>query len=106
MAATIAALLAERRGHFLMESGYHSGSWFELDALFDHPDALRPFVSELAGRLSLHGVEAVCGPMTGGAKLAEMMAVELGAPHVVAGRFAAPAANGLFPRRDARPDPD
>src|SRR3977135_853446 len=99
MAATIAALLAERRGHFLMESGYHSGSWFELDALFDHPDVLRPFVSELAGRLALLGVEPVCARWPGGAKLAEMMAVALGAPHVVAERFATPTVNGLFPVR-------
>jgi orotate phosphoribosyltransferase len=106
MAATIAALLAGRRGHFLMESGYHSGSWFELDALFDHRDALRPFVSELARRLSLHGVEAVCGPMTGGAKVAEMIAAELGAPHFVAERFETTTANGLFPVRYVIPDAD
>ena len=32
-----------RRGHFQMESGYHSATWFELGSLFDHPDELRPF---------------------------------------------------------------
>jgi orotate phosphoribosyltransferase len=97
MAATIAGLLAERRGHFLMESGYHSGSWFELGMLFDQPDELRPFVSELARRLSSHGIDAVCGPVTGGARLAEMIAVEIGVTHVVAERFETPRAAGLFP---------
>ena len=97
MAATIAALLAERRGHFLMESGYHSGSWFELGTLFDHPAELRPFVAELARRLSSHGAEVVCGPMTGGAKLAELIAIELDVAHLVADRFETPKATGLFP---------
>jgi orotate phosphoribosyltransferase len=97
MAGTITALVAGRRGHFLMESGYHSGSWFELGTLFDHPNELRPFVAELAKRLSAHGVEAVCGPMTGGAKLAELIATRLGVSHFVADRFETRGATGLFP---------
>jgi orotate phosphoribosyltransferase len=98
MADTITGLLASRRGHFLMESGYHSGSWSELDRLFDDPDALHPFVSELARRLSPHGVELICGPMTGGAKLAELIAIELRIAPVVAERFETKA-TGLFPVR-------
>jgi orotate phosphoribosyltransferase len=94
---TITALLAGRRGHFLMESGYHSGSWFELGTLFDHPAELRPFIVELARRLSSHGIDAVCGPMTGGAKLADLIGNELGVAHHVADRFEAPGATGLFP---------
>jgi orotate phosphoribosyltransferase len=97
MADTITALLSGRRGHFLMESGYHGGAWFDLDALFDHPDKLRPFIAELARRLSSHGAEVVCGPMTGGAKLAELIAVELDVAHLVADRFETPKATGLFP---------
>ena len=64
------ALLAGRRGHFQMESGYHSEQWFNLDALFDQRERLQPFVLELARRLAAHRLDAVCGPMTGGAKLA------------------------------------
>jgi orotate phosphoribosyltransferase len=104
MADTITALLAGRRGHFLMESGYHSGSWFELGALFDHPAGLRPFVTELAKRLSSHGIDAVCGPMTGGAKLAELIGNELGVAHHVADRFETPGASGLFPITYRIPD--
>lgn len=104
MADTITALLAVRHGHFQMESGYHSGSWFELGTLFDHLDELRPFVSELAGRVSSHGVEAVCGPVTGGAKLAKLLAIELGVAHVVADRFDTPQATGLFPVKYVIPE--
>jgi orotate phosphoribosyltransferase len=99
MASTVSALLVQRRGHFQMESGYHSASWSDLGSLFDHPDQLRPFVSELARRLSSHHPAAVCGPMTGGAKLAEMIATELGLRCFVAERFETPEATGLFPVR-------
>jgi orotate phosphoribosyltransferase len=98
VAGTIAALVAGRRGHFAMESGYHSASWFELDSLFDHPGELRPFVSELARRVSSHGIDAVCGPMIGGATLARLVASELGIESFEAARFQT-RADGLFPVR-------
>jgi orotate phosphoribosyltransferase len=94
----ITALLGTRRGHFKMESGYHSGTWFELGSLFDDPEIVRPFVAELAGRLSRHRPDAVGGPMTGGAKLAEMIATELGIDAVVAERSET-GATGMFPVR-------
>lgn len=99
MAERITALLAARLGHFEMESGYHSASWFELGSLFADPSAVRPHVAELAKRLSPHRPDAVCGPMTGGAKLAEMIATELGIDAVVAERYERPGATGLFPVR-------
>jgi len=83
-------------GHFVMESGYHSRSWSELGSLFDRPDALKPFVSELARRLSAHHPDAVCGPMTGGAKLAELLAAELRIGYFFAERSVT-RASGLFP---------
>ena len=90
-------LLAGRRGHFQMESGYHSELWFNLDVLFANPARLRPFVSELARRLAAHRIDAVCGPMTGGAKLAELIAVELGVGYFFTERFKQHDAAGLFP---------
>ena len=96
MAGTVSGLMSRRRGHFRMESGYHSAVWSDLGALFDHPLELRPFVSELAGRLSSHGVDAVCGPQSGGAKLAEMIGSELGVACLVAERFDT-RASGMFP---------
>jgi len=92
-------LIAGRRGHFRMESGYHSEQWFRLGSLFAQPDRLRPFVAELAARLSAHGVDAVCGPMAGGAILARMIATELGIAHLFTERFETPGVTGLFPVR-------
>ena len=89
-------LLASRLGHFQMESGYHSERWSNLDALFARPAKLRPFVVELAKRLAAHQLDAVCGPMTGGAKLAEMIAAELGVEYFFTERFEQPGATGLF----------
>jgi len=96
-------LLAGRRGHFRMESGYHSEMWFNLDRLFDDRARLRPFVSELARRLAVYRIDAVCGPETGGAKLAELIASELGIHGFFAERFEPPSAAGLFPVRYALP---
>ena len=70
-------LLSVRRGHFVLESGHHGNLWLDLDALFLRPAALRPFAHDLARRLSGHGVEAVVGPLVGGAFVAEMVAAEL-----------------------------
>jgi orotate phosphoribosyltransferase len=42
MPPDLPALLAGRRGHFRMESGYHSELWFNLDRLFDDPAACSP----------------------------------------------------------------
>lgn len=71
-------LAGSRRGHFAMESGYHSSLWFDLDALFDDGSRVDPFVDQLAAKLTAYDLEAVCGPATGGAKLAELIAGRLG----------------------------
>jgi orotate phosphoribosyltransferase len=97
MQEELIALLAGRRGHFQMESGYHSERWFQLDPLFEQPERLRPFVIELAKRLAGHHLDAVCGPMTGGAKLARLIADELGLAYFHTERFVPSDATGLFP---------
>lgn len=99
MQADLLALLAGRRGHFRMESGYHSELWFNLGRLFEDRARLQPFVDELSGRLAAHRIEAVVGPMTGGAKLAGMIAARLGIESFRTERFETPAATGLFPVR-------
>jgi orotate phosphoribosyltransferase len=93
------ALLAGRRGHFEMESGYHSEWWFELGRLFDDPEPLKPFVSELAARIARTGAEVICGPCVGGAKLARLIADESGRMYVYTERFEDALATGLFPVR-------
>jgi orotate phosphoribosyltransferase len=100
----ITGLLVQRRGHFRMESGYHTAAWFELGSLFDHPDELSPSVTELARRLASHGVDSVCGPMTGGAKLARLIATELRVECFEAERLETPGTTGLFPVRYELPE--
>jgi orotate phosphoribosyltransferase len=70
----IVGLLQARRGHFLLESGHHGDLWLELDSLFARPARLEPFAAELARRLAAHGIDVVCGPLTGGAFLGQMVA--------------------------------
>jgi orotate phosphoribosyltransferase len=70
-------LLEARRGHFLLESGHHGDLWLELDRLFARPARLEPFATELGSRLAAHGIEGVCGPITGGAFVAQTIATKL-----------------------------
>ncbi|HET6262862.1 MAG TPA: orotate phosphoribosyltransferase, partial [Chloroflexia bacterium] len=67
-------LLSAREGHFRLESGYHGGLWLDLDPLFVMPGRIQPFVETFAERLKRHDVEAVCGPLVGGAFLAQAVA--------------------------------
>jgi orotate phosphoribosyltransferase len=76
MPGEIERLAGARRGHFAFPSGFHGDLWLELDVLFADPPAVAPFAHELAGRLP--AVDVVCGPMVGGALLAQMVAAELG----------------------------
>jgi orotate phosphoribosyltransferase len=80
-------LLPMRAGHFLLESGHHGDVWLDLDALLSRPTRLRPFVAALAARLVGHGVEAVCGPLVGGAFVAQAVAAELDAEFYFAERI-------------------
>jgi orotate phosphoribosyltransferase len=70
--------LPVRQGHFRLESGYHTDVWISLDALFIRPRENAPLVAALAARLRPHAVTAVCGPLLGGAFLAQALAMELG----------------------------
>jgi orotate phosphoribosyltransferase len=90
-------LLVGRRGHFQMESGYHSDAWFQLDRLFAEPARLQPFVSELGRRIASHRPQAICGPKVGGARLAEAIAAELGITFFFTERVETLDATGLFP---------
>jgi orotate phosphoribosyltransferase len=76
--ATFLALVAGRRGHFRLESGHHSGLWLDLDALFADPQQIEPLVEVLANALLPYEADAVCGPLLGGAFLAQLLAHKLG----------------------------
>jgi orotate phosphoribosyltransferase len=67
-------LVRARPGHFDLGTGYHGDVWLDLDALLLRPARLRHYVGWLAERLREHRVDAVCGPLEGGAFLAYAVA--------------------------------
>jgi orotate phosphoribosyltransferase len=71
-------LVRARRGHFRLESGHHSDLWLDLEALFADWHRVEPFVAVLSRALITTEVVAVCGPLTGGAFLAEHIARDMG----------------------------
>jgi len=73
-AAAFFELVAARRGHFRLESGHHSGLWLDLDGLFAEPKRIAPLVDNLTVALRPYSVSAVCGPLLGGAFLAQLVA--------------------------------
>jgi orotate phosphoribosyltransferase len=77
MSGELERLAGARRGHFAFPSGFHGDLWLELDRLFAAPRAVAPFAAALAARLP--PADVVCGPMTGGALLAQLVAVDLDA---------------------------
>ncbi len=65
-------LIPAHHGHFAYTSGDHGNLWLDLDALFGHPRLLRPYVTSLADLLP--PCDVLCGPLTGGAYLAQSLA--------------------------------
>jgi orotate phosphoribosyltransferase len=85
-----------RDGHFLLESGLHASSWIDLDTLFLDPRALAPHIASLADRLAGHQISAVCGPLLGGAFVAQAVAAQLGVRFYYAEPQDVDAREGLF----------
>jgi orotate phosphoribosyltransferase len=90
----VARLAHPRRGHFDLGTGYHGDLWLDLDALFLRPARLRPYVQWLSARLDTHQIDAVCGPLEGGAFLALAVADVLDTTFVAAGRAPGPGRTG------------
>ena len=95
-AAAFLELVSGRRGHFRLESGHHGGLWLDLDPLFAEPRRIEPFVAVLADALRPHAVDAVCGPLLGGAFLAQMVAHALGAEFCFTERMPPAVNSGLY----------
>jgi orotate phosphoribosyltransferase len=76
-------------GHFRYESGHHGDLWLDLDSLFMDARRMRDWAVALAQRAASCRPEIVCGPLTGGAFVAQYLAAELGAGFVYAERLAA-----------------
>lgn len=97
MEQKLLSMVAAREGHFSYESGYHSNLWLDLDLLFLRPRAVQPFAVELAKRLARHNIAAVCGPLVGGALVAQVIATELDIEFYYTERFIRPQHDGLYP---------
>ena len=72
--ASILKLVSARRGHFRLESGHHSDLWLDLDSLFADAEAVDPFVAALSDALRPYNASLICGPLIGGAFLAQLVA--------------------------------
>jgi orotate phosphoribosyltransferase len=77
VSADLLSLASPRQGHFRLESGHHSSLWLDLEGLFAQAAPVRPFVTRLARALRPHKVAGVCGPLVGGAFLAQLLAATL-----------------------------
>ena len=93
------ARIAGRRGHFRMESGYHGDLWLELDGLFVEPRCIAPSIDALASRLRPHDADVVCGPLLGGAFVAQLLAHALDADFAFTERVASSPTDTLHGAR-------
>lgn len=98
-ASTFLNLVAARRGHFRLESGHHSALWLDLDPLFVAPERVAPFVDNLGSSLRPYRVDAVCGPLLGGAFLAQIVAHALGAEFWFTERVMPAQPGGMYQAR-------
>jgi len=92
-------LVGGREGHFGLESGHHSRLWLDLGSLFADSRPIEPFVTSLTKALRPYGVSGVCGPLLGGAFLAQLLARELGTEFCFAEREVPGNAGGLYRAR-------
>jgi orotate phosphoribosyltransferase len=82
---------ATQRGHFIYESGHHGDLWLDLDALLVNARRARGWATALGQRAAVCQPQIICGPLTGGALIAQSMAAELDAGFVFAERLTLPS---------------
>ena len=92
-------IVAARRGHFRLESGHHGRLWLDLDALFADSRQIEPFVTALATALRPYEVSTVCGPLLGGAFLAQLLARTLATEFCFTERLLPAESGGLYQAR-------
>jgi len=90
-AETLTAALAthSRAGHFVHESGLHGDLWLDLDGMLADADRAAQWAGALARKGLAMRPQVVCGPETGGARLAEHVGRALGVPSIAAVRVEA-----------------
>ncbi|MBE7550575.1 MAG: orotate phosphoribosyltransferase [Anaerolineales bacterium] len=79
------------RGHFRYESGHHGDLWLDLEMLFIDTQRMWGWAKALARRAAVCRPDVICGPLTGGAFVAQLLAAETGAAFVFAERLAGAA---------------
>jgi len=79
--------LQTANGHFVYESGHHGDLWIDLQRLLAHTPHMRAWASEIARLAYPQRPEVVCGPLVGGAFVAQFVASELGLPCVFSERI-------------------
>jgi orotate phosphoribosyltransferase len=92
-------LVGARQGHFRLESGLHSRLWLDLDGLFADAGRIEPFVLQLSEAIRPYDVSLVCGPLLGGAFLAQLLARKLGVEFCYAEQRPPAESAGLFQAR-------
>lgn len=95
--AAFLELVSGRSGHFRLESGHHSALWLDLDPLFSSAPRIDPFVTDLVTAIRPYDVEAICGPLVGGAFLAQLVALAMGVEFAFTERVMASSGSGLYP---------
>lgn len=98
-ATALMDIVAVTRGHFRLESGHHAALWLDLDSLFADAHRIDPFVSILAKAIEPYNVTSVCGPLLGGAFLAQLIARELGTEFCFTERVMPAEQRALYPAR-------
>lgn len=88
-----------RKGHFVFESGLHGDTWLELDLLIADPTRMRASAKDLAEQLAPFETDVVCGPLEGGAFLAQWVAEALGTSFAYTTRDGLPPAFAVHGRR-------
>src|SRR3982751_2166007 len=97
--AQFIAMANGRRGHFRLESGHHGALWLDLDPLFVNYRTISPFVDRLVDLIRRYKVDVVCGPLLGGAFLAQLVARALSVDFCFTERETVPEGDGLYRAR-------
>ena len=99
----LGGLVPARHGHFRLESDYHSALWLDLERLFSEPRAIAPFVAALSDKIRPYRVSVVCGPLVGGAFLAQLVAHALDVEFCFTERLTHADTSGLYSARYVLP---
>jgi orotate phosphoribosyltransferase len=94
---SVVDILPIRKGHFRYESGHHGDTWIDLERLCLRPEPVERMANELAQRLALYDLDAVCGPLVEGAFVALMIASRLRKSFTYAERFEDGKSDALYP---------